>query len=363
MPLVLAPPPDDDCPPLGDITPPIRPAPTPGPPLVETASEFLSRYIPVDWVIDGLLIRGYVYGLTSRPNHGKTTVATAISLHVACGEPFAGAEVQGGNVLMLLGENAENSRLMLIAAAQHLDLSTSNVEIVSTAAPLEGILEDVIAGCRRDDYALVVVDSSAAYYSGGDENDNVQAGEHARTLRRLTSLPGRPAVLVCCHPTKAAERENMYPRGGSAFLAEIDTNLTIWASDGTIELSHNKVRGPVIDALSLRVELVTLQGYVDRKARPVQAPVASPMTDVQAAIAHKATVEADNRLLFALLHHPKESLAEWARLCGWLTAANLPEKYKVSRALVRLQTDKLVSKSRHGWYLTSAGKSEAEQID
>ena len=36
----------------------------------------------------------------------------------------------------------------------------------------------------------VMVDTSAAFFEGDAENDNVQAGDHGRMLRRLTHLPG-----------------------------------------------------------------------------------------------------------------------------------------------------------------------------
>jgi len=59
--------------------------------------------------------------------------------------------------------------------------------------------------------ALVVVDTSAAYYEGDDENANVQMGIHARRLRALVGLPGEPCVLVACHPVKNATPDNMVP--------------------------------------------------------------------------------------------------------------------------------------------------------
>ena len=45
--------------------------------------------------------------------------------------------------------------------------------------------------------------------------------------RTLTTLPGGPCVLVLCHPIKhVSEPEQLLPRGGGAFLAEVDGNLT-----------------------------------------------------------------------------------------------------------------------------------------
>ena len=86
------------------------------------------------------------------------------------------------------------------------------------------------------DLALIIVDTSAAYYEGDDENNNVQAGEHARRLRRLVRFNGGPTVLVCCHPVKNAGGDNLLPRGGGAFLNEVDGNLTSKRDDTLVEL-------------------------------------------------------------------------------------------------------------------------------
>jgi hypothetical protein len=45
--------------------------------------------------------------------------------------------------------------------------------------------------------SLVLIDTSSAYFEGLDENDNRQAGDHARMLRSLTDLP---AALVSSSP-------------------------------------------------------------------------------------------------------------------------------------------------------------------
>ena len=56
--------------------------------------------------------------------------------------------------------------------------------------------------------ALVVIDTTAAYFEGDEENDNVQAGDYARMQRSLveTSSSGGPTILALCHPVKNAGR-------------------------------------------------------------------------------------------------------------------------------------------------------------
>lgn len=74
--------------------------------------------------------------------------------------------------------------------------------------------------------SLVLVDTSVASSPATMEDDDNQAYVHAAALRELSLLPGKPAVLVNCHPASGAakdmSRDSCVPRGGSAFLNEID---------------------------------------------------------------------------------------------------------------------------------------------
>jgi hypothetical protein len=99
--------------------------------------------------------------------------------------------------------------------------------------------------CQREDAALVVVDTSTAYFHGEDENSNTDALEHAKWLRSFSNrIPGNPTVLVCCHPVKFATiAADLIPRGGSAFINEVDGNLAcVKKGDLTIVSQSGKYR-------------------------------------------------------------------------------------------------------------------------
>ena len=76
---------------------------------------------------------------------------------------------------------------------------------------------------RASSYSLVIVDTSPAYFTGDEENSNTALGHHARSvLRPLTTLQGGPCVIANTHPVKNATNDHLLPRGGGAFLAEVD---------------------------------------------------------------------------------------------------------------------------------------------
>src|SRR5262249_6667315 len=116
------------------------------------------------------------------------------------------------------------------------------------------------------DVGLIIVDTSAAYFEGDAENDNKQHGDHARRLRGLTALPGRPCVIAACHPVKNAADDNLIPRGGGAFLNEVDGNLTARTTDGGVEVhTQGKFRGPDFAPLHFQLRTVTHERLKDLK--------------------------------------------------------------------------------------------------
>lgn len=175
-------------------------------------------------------------------------------------------------------------------------------------------------------------------------------------MRELIRLPGHPAVIANCHPTKSADRDNLLPRGGGAFLNEIDTNLTVWA-DGESALLHwqRKKRGPDFDPLPFEFHGKTLEEH----GQKLPTVVALPITEERAKELKRARNEDENRLLYAMLHHPDGSYAEWADACGW---NGEKAKSKVFRVMERLKEDKLVEKTRKGMALTAKGREEAKSI-
>ena len=236
-------------------------------------------------------------------------------------------------------------------------LHSSPVPIRSTTCSPNAAIKVTKLGGQID---LIVVDTSAAYFPGDNENDNPQMGNHARNLRRLTELPGGPTVLVLCHPAKhVSEPSQLLPRGGGAFIAELDGNLTLWKTDDLAELSHNKIRGPGFEPMTFRLEKIVCAELVDTKGRCIPSVRAVAVSEKdQEAIGHAARSEED--LLLVAMLDPSQSVAQLAIKCGWLTNGN-PAKSKAHRRLVALEKAGLVKKGRGGiWELTDKGRAAAD---
>jgi hypothetical protein len=332
----------------------------------------VETFTPPEWLVEGVLQRRFVYSLTGQTGHAKTAIALHIAELVAStsieGPKLGTHRVEKGRVFYLVGENPDDVTMRIIGslsvrpqphdwrihfACGVFDIAASFAALSSAAMELRGV-------------DLIVVDTSAAYYPGVDENSNTEIGAHARNLRTLTTLPGEPCVLVLCHPVKyITDVDHLLPRGGGAFLAEMDGNLTLRRiSDGSgiIELHHNKIRGPGFDPLTFRLAKVTTEKLVDAKGNMIPTVRAEPVTAFEAEVEQGKSLDDEDHVLVAMLENPGASISSLAEFLSWFFSSGEPAKSRVQRALERLEKDRLVKKQRGTvWELTDAGKAAARK--
>jgi hypothetical protein len=156
----------------------------------------------------------------------------------------------------------------------------------------------------------------------------------------------------------------MLPRGGGAYLNEVDGNLTVVADDGVIHLHwQGKFRGPDFAPLSFHVRSVTHERLKDTKGRLIPTVIAEHLSDVAVEEFKKFSVSIEDAALRLLAEDDSLSIAGLAAKAGWLTKDGKPNKVMAQRCLNRLKTAKLIRKSRAGyWKLTDAGEKELQDI-
>ena len=181
-------------------------------------------------------------------------------------------------------------------------------------------------------------------------------------MRQLTELPGLPGVIVGCHPIKSGE--NLLPRGGGSFLAEVDGNLTCKKlSDEIIELYWaGKYRGPSFEPVLFKLTQITSERVKDAKGRLIPS-IMVRLTD-DAALDELAERAADDHdeVLLLLGTTPGMSQAKIAEALGWVSSFG-PDKAKVNRALAELVKRKLAEKDiRSKYALTEKGQIIAKKM-
>lgn len=238
-----------------------------------SSKEFVAGFEPPDYLVDGLLQEGFLYSLTGATGAGKTAITLRLAVSIANGIKFAGRETKKRRVLYLAAENPTDVRMRWIALAQQMDFVADEIEVFF----VEGVFKlSETAGRLKEeadelggDFGLVVIDTGPVFYEGDDENSRTQQGRHAVTLRELiTVIPGKPAVLVNCHPVKNAAADNLLPAGAGNFLNQVDGNLTAAKTDSTTEFhTQGKFRGVEFAPMYFMIRTVTHQDLKDSKGR------------------------------------------------------------------------------------------------
>jgi len=343
-----------------------RPFDTSLPPkLAVSSAEFVAGFVPPDYLIIGWLQRRYIYSFTAATGDGKTAIALLIALSVSQGGKLGKLQCKKGAALYFAGENPTDVQGRWIATCDQFGLTPediNNVFFVPGVFKFTEIGERIQAEMAAQELALVIVDTSAAYFETDDENDNIQALAHAKRLRELSRLAGGPTVLICCHPTKSAE--TLVPRGGGAFLNEVDGNITAKRDDLAVELHWvGKFRGPDFAPMDFQLRVVTHGRLVDTDGNQLRTVIARALSEEGVTEMTAQQRQDQNAVLLSIAQDPSLSTRERARRLNWLTAAGDPYHTRVVRAEKALEKDRLIAKDRGGWELKDRGRKEVERLN
>lgn len=342
----------------------------PLPDLLVSSADFIAGFVPPEYLIDGIVQRRYFYSMTAQTGVGKTSIAMRWMAHVVTGRPIGDKEVQQGSVLYFAGENPDDvrARWLVLTRDMGIDPDTKKVTWIVGAKDLNATAQQISAevATKGLNLAYVVIDTAAAYNVGDDENSNTQAGNYARQLRSLTNLPGGPCVIVLCHPTKRAADDDLMPRGGGAFLAEVDGNMAVLKKDSLLVVTpFGKFRGDTSWSQRYEIEVVKDHPKLkDARGRQMNSVVARPVGEGAAAIMEKRT-DADTETVLNAVHStPSATPTDLARVLGWTFGSKAePNVNRVKRNLARLLKDKLVRETMGKWRATEAGQRELNAID
>ena len=333
--------------------------------LLQSSARFTGSFVPPDPLISGILQRRFIYALTGHTGRGKTAIALLFAAHVALGHRLGDLDVEQGRVLILAGENPTDAKMRWIALSQQMQFDRNEIDVHW----IEGVfkISEGFEQIRREVQELggvdfIIIDSSAAFFESDDENNNKQQGVHAKRLRDLTELPGGPCVLVLCHPPKNAGDDNLQPRGGGSYVAEMDGNLTVSKDDMAVELHwQTKLRGPDFAPVNFLLRSVTHEELKDTKGRLIPTVIAEHLSDIAQEEMTKASRCDEDLVLQALAGNPRASFADLAASLGWYAKSGKPNRTKAQRALGRLQRHKLIKKDRGRYEITEKGQKNVKQ--
>jgi len=224
-------------------------------------------------VVEGLLPRKHVSLLGAHGGAGKSILALTLAAHIACGDVWAGLDVQQGRaVVVSLEDSGDIARVRLKRIAHAYNLDTEAIErelLVLDGSGGNGILaaETALGGTRvfgetaaltelrehAKGATLIVVDNASDAFDG-NENDRRNVRAFMRLLAQLAK-DNDAAVLLLAHVDKQSAKfganGNTYS-GSTAWHNSARSRLALVDTDGAIELRHEKYNlGRLADAVRL----------------------------------------------------------------------------------------------------------------
>lgn len=228
--------------------------------------------VAVTWLIKDFLPAGALAALYGKPGSYKSFMALYLAAAVATGTRAFDRETTQGDVIYIAGEGGAGLKKRRDAFTKHYGLPAgTRVHFLRAQLDLRSKLDDAAAlvdavravGSRP---ALLIVDTLARAFAGGNENASEDMGAFISVVGHLQDALGGPTVLLVHHSGKDEARGM---RGHSSLYGAVDTELEVVklsaddAAHRTGKMTVTKQKDGEDDfSLTYRLELVQL-GHVD----------------------------------------------------------------------------------------------------
>jgi RecA-family ATPase len=179
-------------------------------------------------LIEGILLEGAFAALSGKPGTYKTFIALDLSFCIATGLPWAGRQVRSGAVVYNAAEGTGGLRRRLASWENFHGIEVDNVHFITSPVNFldPAMITALIEAARKlpELPVLVVIDTLARSFGGGDENSTKDMNFFIAEVDRLRESLGC-AVLVVHHTPHHANKL----RGSSALPGALDTIISVEA--------------------------------------------------------------------------------------------------------------------------------------
>jgi len=206
----------------------------------------LSTLPPPMPLVDGLIFQNTLINVFGPPASFKSFLALDIALSVAYNASWHGRDTKGGPVLYIAGEGASGIRKRAFAWLQNNGVEDNgepffvlpqavNIRDTAEVAALIGEIGETLPS----DPALIVIDTLARSFGGGDENSGEAMGEFIAGCDEIRNAFDGAAVMVIHHAGKDTSRG---ARGHSSLFGAVDTELELKRNQGsdTVSIRNSK---------------------------------------------------------------------------------------------------------------------------
>jgi len=207
---------------------------------------------PVKWLIEGVIPVGAFTALYGPPGSFKSFIALDIAEAIATGRTWMGHGVtEKGAVLYICGEGFGGVGARIKACKQHhqtedgapiyvirhqLNLRASVEDFNALMIAIENLVSEL-----GINFKMIIVDTLARAFGGGNENDSADMGAFITACGRIQQIVQDCALMILHHSGKDATKGL---RGHSSLLGAVDTELELLRFEeqmkGVITISKQK---------------------------------------------------------------------------------------------------------------------------
>jgi len=206
---------------------------------------------PVEWLIHGVLPVKAFAALYGPPGSFKSFIALDMAEAIATGRPWMGNPIERqGAVLYLCGEGFGGMGARIKACQIHhktpkgapIYVIRHQLNLRSSAEDFNALMVAIVALVEKTgmEFQLMVVDTLARAFGGGNENDSDAMGAFITTMGKIQEFLNC-ALMVLHHSGKDTTKGL---RGHSSLLGAVDTQLEILRFEeqakGVISLTKQK---------------------------------------------------------------------------------------------------------------------------
>jgi hypothetical protein len=235
---------------------------------------------PPTWLVEGIIQTGALTILYGESGSLKSFTALDLAMCIATDQEWHGRKVKSGPVVYVVGEGSTGAAKRVRAWMKHHAVEKADAEnaLFLLAAPQLRDNNDVPALhaailAENINPALIVIDTFARCFVGGEENSAKDVGEFIQGCNELQRNTGA-AVLVIHHTGKPkGNKPPALERGSSAIRAAAEAMLFQRRKGDQVTLSTEKQKDEEESKpVYLRLETVAV-GHDDTDNNPVTSCV------------------------------------------------------------------------------------------
>jgi len=295
-------------------------------PLVLTRADEIEICKP-DWLLRGVLERDTFALIFGDPGCGKSFLAIDWACRIATGTAWRGHEVKAAPVVYVAGEGRQGFGRRIRAWGEHNGVGLADAPLYAAPAVAIADMNELIRLVSAVQSlpappALIVLDTLARCFGGGDENSTQDMSKFVSACDALRRHYGCTILVV--HHTGHADKNRA--RGAIALKAALDAEYRL-VKDDKLLLTATKMKDAEMPA-PIAMELVTVElpGLFDDYNAPITSAAVNVLApDISAIVSKLASSASRGRWQQLGLDIAKRLVAEgddgqvmidiWRRAC------------------------------------------------